>query len=128
MNYLIDTHILIWFTEGDAQLPLNIREVIIDPQNTIFVSHVSIWEIAIKTAIGKLNLSLSLPELEKSLGKNGFSELSTRFSHFEALANLPLHHQDPFDRLLVAQAIAEDFTVVSHDPKFKFYPVKLLSF
>ena len=128
MNYLIDTHVLIWFTEGDAQLPLNIRSLIADPKNTVFVSHACIWEIAIKTSIGKLNVTLSLPELEASHEKNGFVELPTCFHHFGALINLPQHHQDPFDRLIIAQAISENYTVISHDPKFKLYTVKLLSF
>ena len=125
MNYLIDTHVLIWFTEGDAQLPLNIRSLIADPKNTVFVSHACIWEIAIKTSIGKLNVTLSLPELEASHEKNGFVELPTCFHHFGTLINLPQHHQDPFDRLLISQAIVETITLVSADADFAKYQVNL---
>jgi PIN domain nuclease of toxin-antitoxin system len=128
MNYLIDTHVLIWFTEGDAQLPVNIQSIIADPMNNIFVSHVSIWEIAVKKSIGKLNLSVSLTALEASLAQNGFIELPTRFAHFKEIAGLSMHHQDPFDRFLVAQAIAEDFTFITCDKKIMGFSVKLLMF
>ncbi|HRI62486.1 MAG TPA: type II toxin-antitoxin system VapC family toxin [Saprospiraceae bacterium] len=125
MNYLLDTHALIWFVEGDAKLPQRIRALIANPANTIWVSHVSVWEITIKTALSKIQLSLSLPELEQFLATHNFSVLPTRFPHFEELLRLPFHHDDPFDRLLIAQAIAEDFTAVTHDRRFKAYPVKL---
>jgi PIN domain nuclease of toxin-antitoxin system len=128
MNYLIDTHVLIWFTEGNTQLPVNVRAIIADPINSIFVSHVSIWEIAVKSSIGKLNLSVSLTELESNLARNGFIELPTRFAHFNEIAGLSMHHQDPFDRLLVAQAIAEDFIFITCDKKITGFSVKLLMF
>lgn len=125
MNYLLDTHALIWFVEGDTKLPQRIRALVADPANTIWVSHVSIWEIAIKTSLSKIQLSLSLAGLEQFLTTHNFSTLLTRFPHFEELLRLPFHHDDPFDRLLIAQAIAEDFTAVTHDARFKAYPLKL---
>lgn len=125
MNYLLDTHALIWFVEADTHLPQRIRVLISDPANTIWVSHVSIWEIAIKTSLSKLQLSLSLAALEQFLVEKEFSILPTRFPHFENLLSLPYHHTDPFDRLLIAQSIAEDFTAVTHDGRFQAYPVKL---
>lgn len=125
MNYLLDTHALIWFVEGDAKLPQRIRALISDPSNDIWVSHASIWEIAIKTALSKIQLSLSLSGLEQFLTTHNFSALPTRFPHFEELLRLPFHHDDPFDRLLIAQAIAEDFIAITHDARFKAYPLKL---
>ena len=126
MNYLIDTHVLIWFGETDEQLPLSTRNIIEEVGNNIFVSHASIWEMAIKMSLGKLQVSYTLPEWEKFLQENAFLMLPNKFSHYEVLLSLPFHHQDPFDRLLIAQAIAEDFTIITHDPKFRAYPVKLL--
>lgn len=125
MNYLIDTHVLIWYIEADEQLPQRIRVLISDPDNTIWVSHASIWEIVIKTSLSKLELSLSLTELDTFLTTHNFSILYTRFPHFEALKNLPYHHNDPFDRLLIAQSISEDFTMVTHDARFRPYDLKL---
>jgi PIN domain nuclease of toxin-antitoxin system len=125
MNYLLDTHALIWYGEGSARLPQRIRAIIADPQNQIFVSHSSIWEMAIKMSLGKLTLTLQLPDWENLLRQKGFTPLLTSFRHFEELLLLSFHHQDPFDRLLIAQAIAEDFTIITHDPKFHPYPVKL---
>jgi PIN domain nuclease of toxin-antitoxin system len=128
MNYLIDTHVLIWFVEADTQLPQRIRVLISDPDSTIWVSHASIWEIVIKTSLSKLELSLSPTELEVFLTTHNFSILHTCFPHFETLKNLPYHHNDPFDRLLIAQSISEDFTMVTHDARFRPYPLKLMFF
>jgi len=128
MKYLIDTHVLIWFAEGNSQLPLPIQQLISSPENDIFVSHVCFWEIAIKISIGKLKMTKSLSELGASLQENGFSALSTKLQHFEVLMSLPFHHQAPFDRLIIAQAIGEDMTIISHDAQFQSYPVRLLHF
>lgn len=128
MNYLIDTHVLLWFGEGNAQLPSHIQRIMLDKQNNLFVSHAAIWEMTIKHSLGKLNLQRSLPEWESLLRQNHFAMLPSTFWHFETLASLPFHHQDPFDRLMIAQAIAEDFTVVTHDSKFGMYPVRLEKF
>lgn len=125
MKYLLDTHVLIWYGEGNPLLPGHIRKIILDPQNHIFVSHASIWEMAIKMSLGKMTLTVQLPDWEHLLQQKGFAPLLTSFQHFQELLTLPFHHQDPFDRLLIAQAIAEDFTVITHDSKFRPYQVKL---
>lgn len=91
----------------------------------MFVSHAAIWEMTIKYSLGKLALEHSLSEWENLLLQNHFDLLPSTFRHFETLASLPFHHQDPFDRLMIAQAIAENFTLISHDPKFSMYPVRL---
>ncbi len=128
MKYLIDTHILIWFGETNVRLPIRIREIIEDTSNAIYVSHASIWEMTIKMSLGKLKVNYTLGEWESFLLTNKFSLLPTSFKHYQCLQLLPLHHSDPFDRLIIAQGIAENFTVISHDPKFSAYPVKLETF
>ncbi len=125
MNYLIDTHVLIWFGEASPELPKPIRTLIEDGNNSIFVSHASIWEMTIKIALGKLKVSYTLSQWETMLLQNSFNMLSNSFNHYEELQMLPFHHNDPFDRFIIAQAIADDFTIITHDPKFKSYPVKL---
>jgi len=125
MNYLLDTHVLIWYAEGNLRLPERIRAIIADKSNTIFVSHATIWEMTIKMALKKLDMLLTLSEWEARLAEQQFISLSTNFEHFSALFTLPQHHQDPFDRLLIAQAIAEDLTIITHDSRFAQYPVRL---
>lgn len=125
MKYLIDTHVLIWFSETSPELPKSIRTLIEDINNHIYVSHTAIWEMTIKMAIGKLKVSYTLAQWETMLYQNSFSMLHASFRHYEQLQLLPFHHNDPFDRLMIAQAIAEDFTIITHDPKFQAYPVKL---
>lgn len=126
MNYLIDTHILIWFIEGNEKLDKQAQSLIADPANDIYISQASLWEMTIKISIGKLSLSISLSELEVFLSNNQFQILETKFSHYEMLQNLPFHHQDPFDRMIIAQAKAEDYTLITNDDRFKLYDVKLL--
>lgn len=125
MNYLIDTHILIWFIEGNDQLSKKAKVLISDPVNNIYVSQASLWEMTIKISIGKLSLSISLSDLELFLRNNQFQILKTKFRHYEILQYLPFHHQDPFDRLIIAQAKAEDYILISNDVRFKLYDVKL---
>ena len=125
MNYLIDTHILIWFIEGDEKLSQNAQELITNPVNNIYISQASLWEMTIKISIGKLSLSISLSDLELFLSSNQFQILETRFRHYEILQYLPFHHQDPFDRLIIAQAKAEDYILITSDNRFKLYDVKL---
>ena len=126
MNYLIDTHILIWFIEGNKQLSKQAQLLIANPTNNIYVSQASLWEMTIKISIGKLSLSISLSQLELFLSNNQFQILEIKFCHYEILKDLPFHHQDPFDRMIIAQAKAEDYLIISNDDCFKFYDVKLI--
>ncbi len=128
MKYLIDTHVLIWFSEDDKRLPARIKAILEDKASEVYVSHATIWEMAIKMSLGKLNLLYSLAEWEQVLVKNSIALLPNSFRYYQILLSLPLHHQDPFDRLIIAQGIAEDFTVISHDSRFSAYPVKLETF
>ncbi len=125
MKYLIDTHILIWFIGGNARLSEEARDLIANPINEIYVSQASLWEMTIKISIGKLSLSISLSELERFIIGCQFHILETTFRDYEFLQHLPFHHQDPFDRLIIAQARAEDYTIITHDDRFKLYDVKL---
>lgn len=127
MTYLIDTHVLIWHLLGHPSLERYIIEEIQDPSNIVFVSKVSLWEIAIKASLGKLNIGVSFPELEDFLIKKKFLLLEFNSLDLQALSTLPFPHRDPFDRLLVCQAINRNLQIITDDNKFKLYPVQLFS-
>ena len=121
MRLLLDTHALIWWDEGDtldAPTVDAIREA-----DQVYVSAVSGWEIAIKASIGRLETTRSVVE---AVRESGFEELPVRLSHGEALRALPMHHRDPFDRMLVAQAQAEGMVLVSRDEAMTLYDVRVL--
>ena len=126
MNYLIDTHVLIWHIEGNKNLSKKIISIIENPQAKIFVSNASLWEIAIKASIGKLSLSLPITKFKNFLLENNFTLLEYDFADLEELITLPFHHSDPFDRMMIAQAIVKRLSVISDDEKFKQYPIKLV--
>ncbi|RYE20517.1 MAG: type II toxin-antitoxin system VapC family toxin [Sphingobacteriaceae bacterium] len=126
MRILIDTHILIWYLDGNDKLSDKLYYQLNDVQNDVFISIVSLWEIAIKMNIGKLSLSQSLIEIQDYLTSKEFILLEVKFTHLNTLSTLPLHHKDPFDRLLIAQAIAENLTLISADQHFQAYAVNLL--
>ena len=127
MRLLLDTQALLWFCEGHASLSISARAAIEEPANEKFVSHATAWEVAIKMSLGKLKLTIPYEDFfPGALRSNGFHELSPDFRHYRELLSLPLHHRDPFDRLLVAQAKAEGFTLVTCDPQFSAYGVDVL--
>lgn len=121
MNYLIDTHILIWQTEGNSRLESSIQSEMAGPLSTIYVSHASFWEMTIKSAIGKIEFPTPISQFQRIIVENEFKPLAFGFNHYEILESLPLHHKDPFDRMLIAQAIAENFMIITHDEKFAAY-------
>jgi PIN domain nuclease of toxin-antitoxin system len=123
MPYLLDTHILLWWLGDYPKLSKTARELLKDQQNSFFVSSASAWEIAIKKALGKLEAP---DELEKVLFENNFLPLSITISHALTAGKLPLHHLDPFDRMLISQAKVENLTIITHDPIFKKYPMKVI--
>jgi PIN domain nuclease of toxin-antitoxin system len=112
MRILLDTNALLWALANAPRI-VPVRELLLDDENEVFVSTVSWWEIAIKTRIGKLNASL--PELRATALESGFRELPLLGSHAEMLATIPRHHNDPFDHMLVAQAMAEPMRLISGD-------------
>ena len=124
MAYLLDTHSLLWFISGDKQLPVAVKSIIKDIRQSCFISAASLWEITIKLQIKKLELGISLNELFEFVDRNQIEIIPINFEHLILLSNLPVHHNDPFDRLIIAQAISEDLVVITRDKLFKQYKVK----
>lgn len=124
---LLDTHIFLWWLDDDRRLSARLRSRIASTDEDVYVSAVSIWEIAIKTALGKLVLpGVDPARLDALIPACGFRELAITGAHASAVATLPPLHSDPFDRLLVAQARAENATLVSCDPALVGYGVAML--
>ncbi|WP_069790385.1 type II toxin-antitoxin system VapC family toxin [Cyanobacterium sp. IPPAS B-1200] len=123
MRFLLDTHILLWWLGNDNRLPPKIRSVISNPENIIFISSATVWEMSIKKSLGKLSVPNNL--LEK-LNDNNFTVLNITAEHGLSVTELPLHHKDPFDRMLIAQALIEQLTIITIDTKFILYDVCLL--
>lgn len=124
MKLLLDTHIFLWFIAGDLKLSSNARSLIEDSANEKFVSVVSLWEIAIKHSLGKLDLSDDFDILfPKQLEINGFEMLTIKAAHLSNLISMPFHHRDPFDRLLAAQSVFENMQIVSVDEIFDSYKI-----
>ena len=123
---LLDTHGLLWVSEGGRKLASDTFDALNDVDNEVFVSSVSIWEIAIKLASGRLDPSPDLGIVLSAVERYGFYELSVNFRHAELAGSLPLHHRDPFDRMLVAQAQAEGLTLVTDDPQIARYEVSTM--
>ena len=123
MNLLLDTHVVLWWLSDDPTLSDAARSVIADPENTVFLSAVVVWEIRIKQGIGKLDLPKDFGEV---LAQQSFPELSITVQHADAIAMLPAIHRDPFDRLLVAQAMVEKMTIVTRDSAIAAYGVDVI--
>jgi len=127
MKLLLDTHIFIWWADQPEKLSTAALSALEDEANELLLSVASVWEMQIKIQLGKLKLSLPLKELIKSQQEtNELTLLPVALTHVLALDALPLHHKDPFDRLLIAQSTEEDLTLVSADSQFSAYPAKLL--
>ncbi|MFC6789798.1 type II toxin-antitoxin system VapC family toxin [Methylobacterium komagatae] len=127
MRLLLDTHALLWWLNDDAALGPGGRDLIADPANDVLVSTVSLWEIVVKTRIGKLQADIRA--IAAAVAEGGFARLDLAVDHLLALDRLPVDsaHRDPFDHLLVAQAIAEDAAFMTADRRMVHYPVRLLS-
>jgi PIN domain nuclease of toxin-antitoxin system len=127
MRLLLDTHSFLWFIEGSTQLPRSARTLIEDTTNEAFLSVASLWEMAIKVSIGKLSVGQPFEAvILQQLTLNRITLLGITVSHAAALAVLTLHHRDPFDRMLAAQARVEQLSLVSGDPAFDAYGVTRL--
>ena len=124
MRYLLDTHTLIWLFSNNPQLSNQARSIITDESNELFVSIASIWEMTIKSSLGKLNLTIPLSDLiAQKLIPSDIQLLPIQLEHLAVLQILPFHHRDPFDRILIAQAISDRLTLLSTDAAFKSYDV-----
>ena len=126
MTYLLDTHTLLWYLNDDAQLPECAKACIEDAQHELLFSMVSLWEIEIKASLGKLRLRTSIAEIHAVLTQQGMRELPISVAHLVRLHTLPFHHRDPFDRLLIVQAIEEGAEMISGDRNFARYPVRVV--
>lgn len=127
MRLLLDTHVFIWWADQQESLSATTLSALKDEANELVLSVASVWEMQIKVQLGKLKLSLPLRELVQSqVVNNDVKILPLELAHVLVLDTLPLHHKDPFDRMLIAQSIQEDVTLVSTDPEFPAYSVKLL--
>lgn len=127
MKLLLDTHTFIWWDSEPAKLSPQALTLCQDRQNTLLFSVVSIWEMQIKLQLGKLRLALPLKEIiETQRQTNSIEILPVTLAHVLAMENLPAHHKDPFDRLLVAQAIVEEAVLVSGDPNIAKYAVQVV--
>ncbi len=127
MRLLLDTHIFIWWADQPERLSPAALSALEDEANELLLSVASVWEMQIKIQLGKLKLSLSLKELLKNQQEtNDLTVSPVTLTHVLALDALPFHHKDPFDRLLLAQSIEEDLTIVTADSQFSAYPIKLV--
>ena len=127
MKVLLDTHTFLWFIQGNAKMSASSRSVIEDPSNQSFVSMASLWEMAIKFSLQKLNLGQPFDRLiPQQLVQNGFGLLPISVGHVTGVVSLPFHHRDPFDRLLIAQAKMEQMPIVSCDAAFDSYGIARL--
>ena len=121
---LLDTHVFLWCVSNVQELAENARAQIADPRNDVFVSAITGWEIAVKRAKGRLTAP---DNLETLVAERGFTHLPLTFHHAEQAGNLPMHHRDPFDRFLVAQAQAEGLALVTRDVRIPLYGVRTLA-
>ncbi len=122
-GYLLDTHVLLWWLREPERLPVPARDAISNADHRIFVSAAAVWEMAIKKSIGRLDVPSNLPEV---LAEDRIEVLDIDIHHARAVADLPMHHQDPFDRMQIAQARHEGLIFVSHDRQVQQYDVPLL--
>jgi PIN domain nuclease of toxin-antitoxin system len=125
LRLLLDTHILLWWLADDRRLKAAERNAIADGDATVYVSAATVWEVAIKSQLGRLDIDDEMLEAEMAAG--GMIELPIRWRHARAVASLPRHHDDPFDRMLLAQAQVEGLMLVSYDARFRKYDVAMLA-
>jgi len=125
MKLIVDTHTFIWFFRGDPKLSTTARQLIENMDNEVMLSIASVWEIAIKQSIGKLSFGLPFKAvIVEKLKQNQVEIIHVTLDHIETVATLPLHHRDPFDRLIIAQGIVENLPIISADAIFDAYPIQ----
>lgn len=127
MDILLDTQAFLWLSSNNAQLTKNAKKVFLDEKNNFFLSMASIWEMSIKCSLDKLKLRPSLERfILNELQENNLEQLNITFQHAIKVKSLPFHHRDPFDRLLIAQALVEEIPILSNDVAFDHYGIKRL--
>jgi PIN domain nuclease of toxin-antitoxin system len=125
VNYILDTHTLIWFMEGNTFLSTNAQKAIEDEENIKYVSIVSLWEIAVKISPGKLTLKKEFKSFLYDLSQTNIKILPITISHIIRVSTLEFIHKDPFDRLIICQSLEEDFKIIGKDQNFPLYNVGL---
>ncbi len=123
MRLLLDSHAYLWWLADDARLSAAARRAIADSRSIVHVSAATIWELAIKAALGRLDTDGA--DLTDEIAANGFVELPISARHAAQAGGLPSHHDDPFDRMLIAQALSEELTLITRDPAFRVYEVAI---
>lgn len=124
MRYLVDTHALIWLAhENKPALSDHVKEIVLNKQHVLYVSMASLWEMAIKKALGKLDTDESfIPRIPS----HGYEILPIAIPHVQTLLSLPHHHKDPFDRMLIAQALSENMALITRDRRAQAYGIKII--
>ena len=123
MRYLLDTHVVIWHFEDLPKITPAVNKIIDSPANSIYISSVSLWEIAIKLNLGKLTVNFTFDELIGDIKNGDFYILQIEDEYLQGLSDLPFIHKDPFDRLLISTALAEDLTIITADENIQKYDV-----
>lgn len=126
MDLLLDTNIIIWFANGEDSLKAEVKEFICDNRNSKYCSIISLWEIAIKINIGKLNFSLPFKKLEELFLENNIKLIYPTIDELSFYKTLPLLHKDPFDRMIIAQGIVNNFKIITSDKIFEDYDVSVI--
>ena len=121
MNLLLDTHVALWAITDSPRLPLSARQLIASPKNTVWVSAAAVWEIAIKHSLGRGDMPVSSADALAYFQAAGYRILAVEAEHAVAVEGLAAHHHDPFDRLMIAQALVEPMRLMSHDPMVARY-------
>ena len=121
MRILLDTHLLLWAMAASRKLPREVKSQLLDPHNDVYYSAASLWEIAIKSGLQRTDFRIDIDALMKALEASGFIELPISAAHAASVAKLPPIHKDPFDRLLVAQSMAEPLTLLTNDRELAGY-------
>jgi len=126
MDILLDTHVFMWFMNGDKSLTDSVRKIIADVNNKCYFSIASIWEIAIKHSTNKLELASGFNNIQDFMIENDIELLPISFEHIQRLLKLDYHHRDPFDRIIIAQGLEDGLTILSKDSNFVKYKVKII--
>jgi PIN domain nuclease of toxin-antitoxin system len=121
VNFLLDTHVALWAITDSPKLPKKARELIESPKSSVWISAATVWEIAIKHSLGRRDMPVSSQDALRYFRESGYWFLSLEPEHAVAVEDLPAHHADPFDRMLVAQALVEPMRLITHDPMVARY-------
>lgn len=123
MRYLLDTHVVIWYFDDSPKLPEKIIEIIKNSESKLYISSISLWEIAIKMSLGKLDLNITLNELLSAVKNSDINILQIEDDYLQNISKLPFLHKDPFDRLIISTALTDDLTIITVDENIQKYDI-----